>query len=186
MIRFQVVLFYILFIAAILFAQQPQLHIFGEPELSPSEIVAVRDDKTGQFCAAISVISDLVGFGYSSESGVVQVDFSRPGKDLVFLLPSERILEIYHADFQPLRIILSEIGIQLQAKQVWIIKLTGDKKITDGFPILIETNTDSVDMTIDGEKRGWGDRLIFCSRACALERFDAQARLPLSRSSRLI
>jgi len=122
--------------------------------------VAVRDERSGQFCAAIAVISDLVGFGYSSEIGVVRVDFSRPGKDLVFLLPNERILEIYHPDFQPLKIILSELGIQLQPKQVWLIKLTGEKKITEGIPILIETNTDSVAITLNGKSYGINNALM--------------------------
>ena len=131
---FKAIFFFITIIPLSLFAQQPQLHIFGEPELSQSEIVAVRDDKTGQFCAAIQVITDLQGFGYSANIGVVRVDFSKPGRDMVFLLPQERILEIFHADFQPLKLIFSEMGINLQPKQVWTIKLTGDKKITDGFP----------------------------------------------------
>ena len=137
-----------------LFAQQSQLHIIGEPELSPTEIVAVRDDKTGKFCAAIQVITDLQGFGYSSDIGVVRVDFSKPGRDMVFLLPDERILEIYHPDYQPLKIIFSEMSIDLQPKRVWTIKLTGDKKMAGGIPLLIETNTDSVEIAIDGENKG--------------------------------
>ena len=126
--HFKTILFLLGFIPLSLLGQQPQLYIFGEPELSPAEIVAVRDEQTGQFCAAISVITDLTGFGYSAEKGVVRVDFSKPGRDMVFLLPQERILEIFHADFQPLKLIFSEMGIKLQPKQVWIIKLTGDKK----------------------------------------------------------
>jgi len=72
--------FLLLMPSYLVFAQQPPLYIIGEPELSPSEIVAVRDDRSGQFCAAITVLSDLVGFGYSSEIGVVRVDFSLPSK----------------------------------------------------------------------------------------------------------
>ena len=143
-----------------LFAQLPQLHIIGEPELSPTEIVAVIDPTTGKFCAAIKVITDLQGFGYSSDIGVVRVDFSMPGRDMVFLLPDERILEIYHPDYQPQKIIFSEMGINLQPKQVWIIKLTGDKELTKGIPILIETNTDSVEISIDGKSHGINQALM--------------------------
>jgi len=155
-----ILLIFIILHTTVAIALQLQLHIIGEPELSSTDIVAVRDERTGQFCSAIQLITDLEGFGYSSDIGVVRVDFSRPGKDMVFLLPEERILEIYHPDYQPLKIILSEIGIQLQPKQVWIIKVSGDKKAIDGIPILIETNTDSVEITIDGTNRGIKQALI--------------------------
>lgn len=153
--HFKFFLFCLFIIPFSISAQQPQLHIIGEPELSPTDIVAVRDDKTGKFCAAIQVISDLEGFGYSApDIGVVRVDFSKPGRDMVFLLPQERTLEIYHPDYLPLKIIFSEMGINLQPKRVWIIKLTSDKKMAGDIPMLIETNTDSVEMTIDGENQG--------------------------------
>ena len=152
--HFKLFLFCLLIIPISISAQQPQLHIIGEPELSPTDIVAVRDDNTGKFCAAIQVITDLQGFGYSSDIGVVRVDFSKPGRDMVFLLPDERVLEIYHPDHQPLKLIFSEMSINLQPKRVWIIKLTGDKKMAGGIPVLIETNTDSVEIAIDGESKG--------------------------------
>ncbi|MFQ6114923.1 MAG: hypothetical protein ACE5NG_12720 [bacterium] len=148
-------IFIVFILSSFSFAQQPQIHIIGQPELSPTDIVAVRDERTGQFCSAI-----LEGFGYASDMGVVRVDFSRPGKDMIFLLPNERILEIYHPDFQPLKIIFSEMDIKLQPKRVWIIKLTGDKEITDGIPILIETNTESVAITIDGKSRSRGQTQV--------------------------
>ncbi len=137
-----------------LFGQKPELNIMGEPKLSKSDIVAVIDEHTGKFCAAVQIVTDLKGFGYSSNLGVVRVDFTKPGRDMVFLLPDERMLEIYHPDYQPLKLIFSEMGIQLKPRQVWTIKLTSDKKLAEGIPVLIETNTDSVEITIDGQSRG--------------------------------
>jgi formylglycine-generating enzyme required for sulfatase activity len=143
-----------LFVLTASFAQQTKLHLIGEPRLSPTEIVAVKDDKSGQFCSAIQIITDLTDFGYSSELGVVKVDFSKPGRDMVFLLPDERFLEIYHPDYEPKKLIFSELGIQLQPKQTWIIKISGDATSAGGIAVLIDANVESALLTVDGENRG--------------------------------
>lgn len=137
------------------FAQQANLHLIGEPKPSPTDIVAVRDDKSGQFCSAIQIITDLTELGYSSELGVVKVDFSKPGRDMVFLLPDERLLDIYHPDYKAKKLIFSELGIQLQPKQTWIIKLSGDAASTEGIAVVIDANVDSALLTIDGEEQGF-------------------------------
>lgn len=142
-----------LLVCNILSAQTTKLQIIDKPEKSTSEIVAVRD-ANGRFCAGIQVISDLGGFSYDAYNGVVKVD-KKPGKDMVYIQSSERVLEIYLSGYEPLKIILSEIGIQLNEKDVWIIKITGDAKLID-IPINIITQPEGATVFIDGKRLGSG------------------------------
>src|SRR3972149_468775 len=85
----------------LLHAQQlSKLHLAGKPEKSATEIVAVKDDN-GRFCAAAQVVSDMDGFSYDAYNGVVKVD-DQPGRDMVYLQPDERVLEIFKSGYQPL------------------------------------------------------------------------------------
>ncbi|MBU0712201.1 PEGA domain-containing protein, partial [bacterium] len=100
------------------------MQIDGTPEKSPSEIVAVRD-ANGRLCAGIKVISNLEGFSYDSYNGIVRVD-KKPGQDMVYISSNERVLEIFCSGYEPLKIILQEVGIILNPKDVWVIKIHGE------------------------------------------------------------
>ena len=104
-----------------LYAQLTKMQIIGRPEKSEMEIAAVRDPN-GRFCAALQIISDAQGFAYEANNGVIRVD-RQPGKDMVYLQPDERVVEIFLSGHEPLKIILSEIGIQLRERDVWIIRI---------------------------------------------------------------
>ncbi len=127
-----------------------QLQIKGEPELLQGEIVAKRD-ANGRHCAALQVVSSLDGFSYESYNGVVEVD-DKPGMDMVYVSPDERVLQIYHTGFEPLKIILSEVGIVLKPRQVWRINISGEKT-AEKLPVLIMTNPKDADIWIDGKKQ---------------------------------
>lgn len=142
-----------------LFAQEPelnQLQLVGQPEKAESEIIAVKD-VNNRFCAGIKVISDMDGFSYQSYNGVVKVE-DEPGQDMVILSPDERVLEIFHSGYEPLKIILSEIGIQLQPREVWEIKLSGEKKL-DKIPIAVITDPPGAQVTLDGKLMGAVEKL---------------------------
>ena len=143
-----IILFLFLFLALTATAQDiPEMRLVGKPILAEDEFVAVRDDN-GRICAAIKVISDMEGFRYTSNNGVVRVD-DEPGKDMVFLSANERVLEILHSGYKPMRIILHEIGIRLKGKQVWQIQVTGDRK-QDPIPVTILTEPENAKIRIDG------------------------------------
>jgi len=120
---------YIIFSLALtspLHAEISQLHIEGAPQRLTEDIIAERDND-GNICAAIQVTSELEGFSYESNNGVVYVD-DRPGQDMVYLQAGERVLEIYHTGFEKLMIVLSEVGIRLQPRGVWQIRISGEKE----------------------------------------------------------
>ncbi len=131
--------------------QLAKMQIVGKPEKSATEIVAVRD-ANGRYCAAVQVISDMDGFRYDSYNGVVKVD-DQPGKDMVYLQPDERVLEIFKSGYEPMKIILSEIGIQLKPKEVWKIKLAGEKSLSR-IPSVFITRPEGARIYIDGEDKG--------------------------------
>ncbi len=135
------------------FAQLSKMEVVGKPKKLSDEIVAVRD-ANGRFCAGIQVLSDMDGFKYDSYNGVVRVD-DNPGKDMVFLSPDERVLEIYKTGYGPLKIILSEVGIRLKEKTVWSIKLTGEAKM-DIIPVSILVNPSDAEIFINGIPKGKG------------------------------
>ena len=134
-------------------AQTNEMQIVSKPEKITSEIVA-RRDANGRFCAAIQVVSDLTGLSYDSYNGVVGVD-KKPGMDMVFVQPDERVLEIFCTGYVPLKIIFSEVGITPKEKEVWKITITGEKKLAE-IPINILTNPEGSTVFIDGQPMGNG------------------------------
>jgi len=131
--------------------QLPQMHLIGEPELAQDELVGVRD-VNGRDCAAVQVLTDLRSLAYDAYNGVVRVDHA-PGRDMVFLSPDERVLEILHADHERLKLILSEIGIQLKPRQVWRIRLTGEQK-PGRIPVVILSDPPGAEISIDSKRMG--------------------------------
>ncbi len=152
----QSILLFLIFLVIRAFAQNlPQLQLIGEPELADDELVGVRD-VNGRDCAAVQVLTDLSGLAYDAYNGVVRVDHN-PGKDMVYLSPDERVLEIMHTGHEPLKLILSEIGIYLRGRQVWRIRLTGEQKL-DRIPVAIITNPPGAEVFIDGIALGSGEQ----------------------------
>lgn len=140
---------------AFLSAQTNQMNIDGKPEKSSSEMVGVRDDN-GRICAMIKVVSDMDGFSYDSYNGVVKVD-DKPGEDRVYLQPDERVLEIYRNGFEPLKLILSEIGIQLKSKEVWTLRISGEDKLNQ-LPVVLLSRPEGAHVFIDGKDKGISEK----------------------------
>ena len=113
-------------------SERTVLKIIGQPEKSQDEMVGVRDENN-RLCAAIQIVSDMDGFKYESNNGVVRVD-DKPGRDMVYLSPDERVLYVFKTGHEPLKIILSEIGIQLKEREVWVIKIKGQQDV----PLFVE------------------------------------------------
>lgn len=106
------------------------LQVVGKPHKSDDEFVG-RKDINGRLCAAIQVVSDLEGLAYDSHNGIVGDIDHRPGFDMIYLQPDEKVLTVFMSGYEPLKIILSEIGIRLKSREVWKIKITGEKQMGD-------------------------------------------------------
>ena len=130
MTKIQLTYIYILLIALfqMAFAQLPTMEIVGDPQKVNNEIVS-RRDTNGRFCSAIQVISSLEGLAFGAYSGVVGDIDHKPGWDMVYVQPDERVLEVYATGYERLQIVLSDYGIHLKPKEVWEIIITGDKII---------------------------------------------------------
>ena len=111
----------------IVFANKTQLCLTNEPTREASGIVGLRDSN-GDYCAAVKVVSEFDGLSYSSYNGVVKVE-DKPGEDIVYLSPQERILKIYKSGYQPKKIVLSETGIKLNPQDIWKITVSGKKSV---------------------------------------------------------
>lgn len=140
---------------ASIFAQKKlaQLSIVGAPEKIENEI-CTRMDLNGKYCAVIKIVSDLQRFRYDSNNGVEKVDHE-PGRDQVYLQANERVLEIMHDGYEPLKIILVEAGIDLKPKEVWQLKITGEKKLIE-IPTTIVVKPEGAKILIDGKDMGAG------------------------------
>jgi hypothetical protein len=99
-----------------------QMRIDGKPQISGSEFVS-RRDANGKICAAIQVISDMDGFKYQSYNGIVGDVDDQPGRDMVYLSPNERVLEIFKSGYEPLKIILSEYAFSSEKRKCGRSKL---------------------------------------------------------------
>ena len=133
-----------------LFAQEEmnEMRIVGTPELLPTEFIGndVRD-ANGDICAGLKIVTDLTGFSYRSNNGIVKID-AKPGRDVLFLSPSERVVEVYCSGFKPMKIILYEEGIKLKSSQVWQVEITGDKKL-DEISVMIKFQPEDASAYLD-------------------------------------
>ena len=152
--RFSKTVFYLLtfyfLLSTVVFAQTAKMSVVGKAQKSSTEFVgsSVRD-ANGRLCAMFKIISDMDGFSYDSNNGVVRVD-DNPGEDRVYVSPDERVLKIYKSGYQPLQIILSEYGIQLHPKEVWQIKIKGSAKTGDLLPVTFLVQPEDAQIQVDG------------------------------------
>lgn len=124
--------------------------IKGKAEFLKNEFVgqSIRD-KNREVCAAIIIETDLTDFGFDAYNGLVKTD-EKHGRYVLYISPNERQIEIFHSGFIPLKIFLSEHGIDLQPGQVWKITVTGDaRKNIELVTINILPKPDSVKIFID-------------------------------------
>ena len=104
-------------------------------------------DANGDVCAAVVISSDLPGLAFQSYNGIVKTN-NKPGRNFIFVSPTERVIEVFKSGFEPLKIILNDYGIKLKSGQVWELKLSGDKKL-DLIPIIIRTDQIDAQVFID-------------------------------------
>ncbi len=125
-----------------------EMRIVGQPELLPTEFIGndVRD-ANGDICAGLKIVTDLTGFSYRSNDGIVKIN-AKPGRDVLFLSPTERVVEVYCSGFKPLKIILYEVGIKLNSSQVWQVEITGDKK-ADEIAIVVKSEPEDAQIYLD-------------------------------------
>ena len=130
-----------------------EMKIVGKPKkLDTGEMVARRDGN-GNYCAALQMISGMDGFSYDSYDGIVgQID-DNPGKDMVYLTSTERVLEVFKTGYKPLKIILSEYGINLKSREVWQIEIAGDGG-ADNLPVTFRFTPADAALLIDGKPAG--------------------------------
>ncbi len=128
-------------------AQFDKMEIIGNPVKIENEFVSARD-VNGRICAAIKIISDMDGFKYDANNGVVKVEH-KPGQDIVFLSPDERVLDIYKTGYSPLKIILSEVNIHLNPKEIWQINVKGNAKPSGLLPVTFLVQPADAKISID-------------------------------------
>ena len=137
--------------------QLPQMRVIDTPRLLRNEFVGARHrDVNDRIAAAIKVVSDMEGFSYQSNNGIVEVERA-PGVDMVYLQPDERVLEIYKSGYEPLKVILSDYSIRLQSRQVWELKVTGEKKPVN---VTILSDPPDAEKILDGKSLGTGETFI--------------------------
>ena len=117
---------------------QNEMRVVGKGEYLPSELIdkSIRD-ANGEVCAGLMIKSDLTGFTYDSNNGIVKVN-RQTGEDLLFLSPDERQVKVYKSGFAPLTINLYDLGIKLSSGQVWQLKITGNSNYSRSDDNLIE------------------------------------------------
>ncbi|HZK08741.1 MAG TPA: SUMF1/EgtB/PvdO family nonheme iron enzyme [Bacteroidales bacterium] len=129
------------------------MEIIGKPQkLTTGEMVA-RRDQNGNYCAAIQVVSDMDGFSYDSFDGIVGDILDNPGEDIVYLTKSERVLKIFRIGYEPLQIILSDVGIVLKEREIWQIKIAGEET-ADVLPVTFRFTPADATLFIDGKNVG--------------------------------
>ena len=129
-----------------------ELTLSGKAKKLDSELVA-RRDQNGNYCAAIQVISDMDGFTYDSNDGIVGKVENKPGKDIVYLTSTERVLEVFKSGYEPLKIILSANGISLSQRAMWQIRIAGEEA-ANILPVTFRYTPEDANLFVDGESIG--------------------------------
>jgi formylglycine-generating enzyme required for sulfatase activity len=130
-----------------------EMKIVGKPKKLDSGEMVARQDQNGNYCSAIQVVSDMDGFSYDSNDGIVGDIQDNPGRDIVFLTPTERVLDVFKSGYKPLKIILSEFGITLKTREVWQIEIAGDE-LADVLPVIFRFTPADATLIIDGKPTG--------------------------------
>ncbi len=153
------VLLYGLMMPLLLDAQElAHLSLMGRPEKSISEFVGSNiQDANGRICTGIKVISDLEGFKYDSNNGIVKVD-DQPGQDMLYVSPDEMVLQIFHSGYEPFKVIFSELGIVAAERSVWTIRVTGGKAGATELSIAVLVTPAAAEVFIDGTSCGTAEQ----------------------------
>ena len=133
--------------------QLKQMRIIGKPKKLQSGEMVARRDQNGNYCASIQVVSDMDGFSYDSNNGPVGKILDNPGEDIVYVTSSERVLKVFKSGYEPLQIILSDIGITLKEREVWQIKIAGDEQAEE-LPVTFRFSPEDAMLFIDGKPAG--------------------------------
>lgn len=141
-----------------LFSQQADsLYIVpGSVKAESGELVG-RFDRNGNKAVGLIIYSDLNDLRYKPNNGLVDsVDKSKPGRDFIFLSSDERVVEVYMSGYLPLKIILSEYGIQFKRSVVWSLQITGNKKKKFGTGFLsVCTDPPGAEFLYELGKNNW-------------------------------
>lgn len=151
----KITLFFLLFSIGLAAIAQDlkEMRIVGKAKKLDSGEMVARRDQNGNYCAAIQVVSDMDGFSYDSFDGIVgQID-DNPGKDMVYLTFTERVLEIFKTGYKPLKIILSDLGITLKPQEIWKVEIAGNELIS-ALPVTFRFTPSDARLTIDGKPAG--------------------------------
>ncbi len=135
-----------------------QMQIQGQPEIIQAEIIS-RRDSSGRLCAGIQIATDITGLAYDSYNGIVGDTEHKPGQDMVFVSPDERVLQVYAPGYEEFKIILSEYRISLSPKAVWRITITGEQT-RESWPVVVITQPEGGTISIDGLEMGTGRQHI--------------------------
>jgi hypothetical protein len=128
-----------------------ELRVIGQANFESGELIdqSIRD-VNGDVAAGIMVLTDLTSLAFEARNGVVKVN-SSPGKYVVFVSPTERVLTILSSGYKPLTIYLYDVGIRLKSGQVWKIEVTGTKQ-ANKIPINIRVNPSVKSLLLDGNQ----------------------------------
>ena len=134
------------------FAQEiSELRVVGKAVYESGELIdqSIRD-VNGEIASGIIVLTDLTSLAFEARNGVVKVN-SSPGKYVVFVSPTERVLTVLSSGYKPLTIYLYDVGIRLKPGQVWKLEVTGSKKMNQ-IPINIKVTPEAKSILLDGNQ----------------------------------
>ncbi len=135
--------------------EMASLRVVGQAERLPSEIIADRDDNrdiNGNLTAGLRIVSDLTGLTFRSNNGIHKVQ-QLPGYNLLYLSTNERVVSIYKDGYPPFQLVLNDEGINLEAGEVWEVRITGNAKSTEE-PVQFNVSPENSTIFIDGEEFG--------------------------------
>jgi len=127
------------------------MRVDGDAKLLTGELIDKNiTDANGDVCAGLIIKSNLSGLSYDSNNGIVKIN-RKPGEDLLFLSPNERIVSVFKMDYLPLKIDLNSYGIRLKSGEVWEITIT-DKANDNLLSVNIIISPDDARLLIDKKK----------------------------------
>jgi hypothetical protein len=148
----KLILLCIVIISSFLGAQD--LRMIGKAALEPLEknVVTVKD-RQGRTAAAIIIETEIGGFSFDTNKGIIKSDQLSPREIIIFVQEEEQFLLVRHKNYKGLDIDLNQAGIsRLRGGDVWRIEIT-DADDKSGR-VNITSNAENAEVFVNNVSRG--------------------------------
>ncbi|MDP8269441.1 MAG: hypothetical protein P9L97_12005, partial [Candidatus Tenebribacter davisii] len=155
--KFAAVIVYLLFIITLTLSALGTLRVESIKELPATHTNLTVYDADGKFAPVLVVKTELKGLGFQNVSRPTKhaAEYNSGKHEYKFYMnDNQRVVEITHADYEPLEVrLLADFGVNVKAQRVYELILGFDKEIVQ-VPVMISCNQNGAKVYVDNQQIG--------------------------------